>query len=330
MLKRLILPVALFRSAISLGVISQQCKKPTLQFQRVINQSFATMSYKAVERGSRNTDDYKLYYEGPSGAISPWHDIPLYHDKANNIFNMVVEIPRWTNAKMEMSTSGKMNYIKQDAKKGKLRYVGNIYPHHGYIWNYGAFPQTWEDPTHIDQHTNAKGDNDPLDVCEIGDKVQGRGAVVQVKVLGIMAMIDEGETDWKVLVIDVNDPMASQINDVDDIEKVKPGLLKATYEWFVLYKIPDGKPKNVFAFDGAAKDKTFALDIISQTAEQWRKLVTSQTDSGGLSGSNVSVDDSPFKISQEEANKEVQSSAAPGPAGLIPEGVDKWHYVGSV
>lgn len=34
----------------------------------------------------------------------------------------------------------------------------------------------------------------------------------QVKVLGVLAMIDEGETDWKVIVIDVNDPMASQLN----------------------------------------------------------------------------------------------------------------------
>lgn len=40
-----------------------------------------------------------------------------------------------------MSTAGKLNYIKQDVKKGNLRYVGNIFPHHGYIWNYGAFPQ---------------------------------------------------------------------------------------------------------------------------------------------------------------------------------------------
>lgn len=47
----------------------------------------------------------------------------------------------------------------------------------------------------MDQHTQAKGDNDPLDVCEIGDKVHERGAVVQVKVLGIMAMIDEGGCD---------------------------------------------------------------------------------------------------------------------------------------
>jgi len=34
-----------------------------------------------------------------------------------------------------------LNPIKQDVKKGKLRYVDNCFPHHGYIWNYGAFPQ---------------------------------------------------------------------------------------------------------------------------------------------------------------------------------------------
>lgn len=34
----------------------------------------------------------------------------------------------------------------------------------------------------------------------------------QVKVLGVMALIDEGETDWKLLAIDVNDPVASKMN----------------------------------------------------------------------------------------------------------------------
>jgi len=34
------------------------------------------------------------------------HDIPLYADKANNTFNMVVEVPRWTNAKMEVGIIG--------------------------------------------------------------------------------------------------------------------------------------------------------------------------------------------------------------------------------
>jgi len=54
---------------------------------------------------------------------------------------MIVEVPRWTNAKMEISTEEPFNPIKQDIKKGRLRYVRNCFPHHGYIWNYGAFPQ---------------------------------------------------------------------------------------------------------------------------------------------------------------------------------------------
>lgn len=76
-----------------------------------------------------------------TGPISPMHDIPLYADEANKIVNMVVEIPRWTNAKMEINLKEALNPIKQDVKKDKLRYVANCFPHHGYIWNYGALPQ---------------------------------------------------------------------------------------------------------------------------------------------------------------------------------------------
>ena len=39
-----------------------------------------------------------------------------------------------------------LNPIKQDTKKGKLRFVRNCFPHKGYLWNYGAFPQVrWRD-----------------------------------------------------------------------------------------------------------------------------------------------------------------------------------------
>lgn len=52
--------------------------------------------------------------------------------------------------------------------------------------------------------TKAKGDNDPLDVCEIGELVGYTGQIKQVKVLGVMALLDEEETDWKIIVIDVS------------------------------------------------------------------------------------------------------------------------------
>lgn len=73
--------------------------------------------------------------------LSPMHDIPLHADKSRKIFHMVVEIPRWTNAKMEINKEESLNPIKQDTRNGKLRFVPNCFPHHGYIWNYGALPQ---------------------------------------------------------------------------------------------------------------------------------------------------------------------------------------------
>ena len=47
----------------------------------------------------------------------------------------------------------------------------------------------------------------------------------QVKVLGVLAMIDDGELDWKVLAINANDPLAAQLNDVGDVESKCPGYI---------------------------------------------------------------------------------------------------------
>lgn len=77
-----------------------------------------------------------------------------------------------------------------------------------------------------------------------------------------------GETDWKLIAIDVNDPIADQVNDVADIEKHFPGLLKATIEWFKIYKIPDGKAENQFAFNGEAKPAAFALNVVEDVKSQ--------------------------------------------------------------
>lgn len=172
-----------------------------------------------------------------------------------------------------------LNPIKQDVKKGKLRNVANIFPHHGYIWNYGALPQTWEYPDHIDKATGCRGDNDPIDVCEIGSRVAKRGDVLQVKVLGTLALIDEGETDWKLLAIDVNDPLADQLNDVADVDKFFPGLLRASVEWFQFYKVPDGKPENQFAFNSEAKNAAFAKNVVNETHQFWKRLVNKEVES---------------------------------------------------
>ncbi|KAI9479288.1 Inorganic pyrophosphatase [Coemansia sp. RSA 989] len=275
--------------------------------------------------GQPNTLEYRVFIEKDGKVVSPFHDIPLFADEANGIYNMVVEIPRWTNAKMEISKEDPLNPIKQDTKKGKLRYVRNAFPHHGYIWNYGALPQTWEDPNQVNGDTKCVGDNDPIDVCEIGEAIGYTGQVKQVKILGVMALIDEGETDWKVLVIDINDPLASKMNDVDDIERYMPGLLHATNEWFRIYKIPDGKPENQFAFGGEAKKKAYAIDVVKETAEAWGDLAAGKSNAGKIALANTQRSDA-NTVSEAEADKITAGGVSQNPP-TIDQSLHKWFFI---
>ncbi|KAI8092839.1 inorganic pyrophosphatase [Halteromyces radiatus] len=283
--------------------------------------------YQARQVGALNTLDFRLFYEKDGVPVSPFHDIPLFANEEKTILNMVVEIPRWSNAKLEICKEEAFNPIKQDTKKGKLRFVRNCFPHKGYIWNYGAFPQTWEDPNHTHAETKAKGDNDPIDVLEIGEQVATVGQIKQVKILGIMALLDEGETDWKVITIDVNDPLAPKLNDIEDVEKHLPGLIRATNEWFRIYKIPDGKPENVFAFSGEAKNKKYATEIVLETNEAWKALINGKSDKKDISTTNVSVDESPYKVNIDDevvANVPAADVQAPAP---IDSSIDKWFFI---
>ncbi|KAB0800652.1 inorganic pyrophosphatase [Photinus pyralis] len=290
-------------------------------------QSQVAMSYGIVERGSPFSQDYRVYITDNNVPISPLHDIPLFSDQEKNLYNMVVEVPRWTNAKMEITMKEVLNPIKQDIKKGKPRFVSNCFPHHGYIWNYGALPQTWENPDHLDDGTGAKGDNDPIDVIEIGYRIAKRGEILQVKIIGTIALIDEGETDWKLIAIDINDPLANDINDVGDLDKHFPGLLKATVEWFKIYKIPDGKPENQFAFNGEAKPADFALGVVDQVHKFWKQLVGKEVDAKGISCINTSLEGNSFMISNDEAMEIINKTPLLQPPQPVDPIVDKWHYV---
>ncbi len=142
--------------------------------------------YTVRKVGAANTLEHRIYIEKDGVPVSPFHDIPLYANEQQTVLNMVVEIPRWTNGKLEVCGQIYPHSIypsfdpaprisltffaiadleggclepnkdvdlpphivhlltgraEQDIKKGKLRFVRNCFPHKGYLWNYGAFPQ---------------------------------------------------------------------------------------------------------------------------------------------------------------------------------------------
>lgn len=233
------------------------------------------------EEGDIFTPSYRVKYffrdleNGLRRQVSPWHDIPFaVRDPvrtkpayiAPNRFNFICEIPKWTRAKFEVATSEVYNPIRQDMKNGLPRF----YKHGDMMWNYGAFPQTWES-TEI-KVAGYMGDNDPLDGVEIGMRQMRVGAVTAVKVLGILGMIDDNQMDWKVIIIAIDDPIARFIKDIDDVPKFLPGCLDAIREFFRVYKICQGGEENKFAFNGEFKDKEFALKVMRESHYMWNNL----------------------------------------------------------
>lgn len=120
--------------------------------------------------------------------------------------------------------------------------------------SFAAYPpplaQTWENPKAEHPEMKTFGDNDPVDIVEIGSVAIARGTIVQCKAVGTLAMIDEGELDWKVspkpccfcasprlittlnrcpqvIGISMSDPKAKDINSVADMEKAFPGQIDA-------------------------------------------------------------------------------------------------------
>ena len=76
-------------------------------------------------------------------------------------------------------------------------------------------------------------------------------------------------------------------------------------DFFTIYKVPTGKPKNKFAFNGEAKDKVgslnckltgkvwlrvkmvfllqdFALRIVEETHQQWQRLMKKEAGGGSI------------------------------------------------
>ncbi|XWS25436.1 hypothetical protein CRYUN_Cryun27aG0068100 [Craigia yunnanensis] len=204
------------------------------------------------EEGQPQTlDYYRVFIVDRSGKkVSPWHDIPLH--LGDVVFNFVVEMRKYTSAKME----------------------------------------TWEDPSFSNPEVEgALGDNGLVDIVEIGERRRKIGQILKVKTLAALAMIDEGELDWKIIAISLDDPRASLVNDVDDVEKhflhlnsqSIHGTLVANRDWFRNYKIPDEKPPNRFALGNKAANKDYTLKVINETNESWAKLMKRSIHVGNLS-----------------------------------------------
>ncbi|XP_026470527.1 inorganic pyrophosphatase-like [Ctenocephalides felis] len=281
--------------------------------------------YQIEEHGAENHRGYRIYFRDEIGPVSSIHDIPL---KASpGLYNAIVRCPRWSNHRMEICMKEALNPIMQLHRLGEVKYVPNCFPYHGYMWNVCSLPQTWSNPEQADTSTGILGCNSPLEVLEIGCKRLPRGSVIQVKILGSLALLEDHQCKWKLIGINASDPVADYAKDIADVEKYYPDLLKRSVDWLRAYRVPEGRIENRFAFEGEARGaKATAEIVIDSQHTSWKELIDMELYAPFISYINTRLLNSPCYISKEDAEN-ILAAAEPH---LVPDPmkseVSMWNF----
>lgn len=220
---------------------------------------------------------------GSDKVPSLWHDVSLYVkswlDEPTDLLRYVNEMPMGTLRKWEVQPGVPYNIIEEDVKGSKkLAKFGKPVP-----FNYGCFPQTYRDPKKADKLYGAPGDDDPLDVIDLNDQPTEVGAIVNCRPLGAVCLIDEGQADWKVLVVNVDakSPLASA-RSMEDVERIAPGRMQACWDWLDELKRAGGKGDATL--HRKIHDTSCALELIAEDFDSWQELVSSAGPDGTAYG----------------------------------------------
>ena len=153
-------------------------------------------------------------------------------DKAPEIFNAVVEIPKDSQNKYEI-----------DKQTGMVSLDRVLYSPMHYPADYGFIPETKAE------------DGDPADVMILGNDPLFPGCVVRVRPIGLLKMIDASEQDNKILGVQADNPRFDNIKDLSDIEKFHTHHLKEIAHFFQTYKELQGKKVEILGWENAESAK---------------------------------------------------------------------------
>ena len=156
--------------------------------------------------------------------FNPWHSVH-YGDENGDKVNGIIEIPKNSRAKYEL-----------DKNSGMLKLDRVLYSSVYYPANYGFIPQTYCD------------DNDPLDILILSQIEVQPLCIVQAKIIGVMRMLDQGESDDKIIAVCANDMSVAHINDISELPE---HFLKEIQQFFEEYKKLEHKVVKIETFQGA-------------------------------------------------------------------------------
>lgn len=157
---------------------------------------------------------------------------------------VVIEIPAGSFTKYELDA--KTGHIFVD----RFQSMPVVYP-----TNYGSIPST------------VGPDGDPLDALVITRQPVYPGALIRVRPIGIMKMIDGGDIDDKIVAVPISklDPTYDEIKTIDDLPAIERSRIE---QFFAVYKkLPDGrKVVEMKVFDGVKA----AMDMLKTGLDKFK------------------------------------------------------------
>ena len=171
---------------------------------------------------------------------NPWHDIPI-GDDAPDEFKVVIEVPKGSKVKYELDED--TGFLEVD----RILHASFMYP-----TNYGFLPQTLAD------------DDDPLDAIVLMQEPVQSLSTMEVRPIGMLHMVDEGERDENIICVHLEDPI---YNVYTHINEFPDHLWNEIQQFFSEYKALEGKEVEVGDVVGPEEAKEYiqhAMELYKQ------------------------------------------------------------------
>ena len=190
----------------------------------------------------------------------PWHGVDIGADSPDIVTCFVEMVPTDT-VKYEVDKASGYLIIDRPQK------YSNVIPA-----LYGFIPQTYSDESVAEfcMEKSGKvdicGDKDPLDICVLTEKEISHGDIlVKARPIGGFRMIDDNESDDKIVAVLSNDALYEHFNDISEIPETVINRLK---HYFLTYKDLPGNECNVEITHTFGVDE--AKEIIKRSQDDYQ------------------------------------------------------------
>lgn len=152
---------------------------------------------------------------------------------------------------------GSKNKYELDKETGHILLDRVMHSSQDYPFDYGFIPQShWHD-------------GDPLDVVLLTTHPLFPGVLVHARPVGVIDMVDSGQSDAKILAVPLEDPRFKHVEDIDD---VNPHLLREIEHFFLTYKSIQNK---VVAIE-SVRDANAARKVVIEGIALYKKKKSSK------------------------------------------------------